>query len=53
MAKPEPQPCQKFKHMRITPAFLNHLPKCSKCQSVIAYLERESGMLVWMHKHRN
>ena len=53
MANPEPKPCKRFKHMRITPAFLKHLPKCSERQAVIAYLERESEILVWMHKHRN
>jgi hypothetical protein len=37
--KPEPQPCHRFKHMNITPAFLKHLPTCSACKAVIAYLK--------------
>jgi hypothetical protein len=35
------------------PAFLKHLPKCSACKAAIAHLDRESNILVWMHKHRN
>jgi hypothetical protein len=53
MAKSESQPCRRFKHMNITPAFLKHLPKCSACKAVIAHLNRESEMLVWVLKHRN
>jgi hypothetical protein len=53
MANSEPQPCKRFKRMRITKAFLQHLPKCSACQAVIVHLNRESNILVWMHKHRN
>src|SRR5580693_5029876 len=50
MTKPEPQPCRRFKHMKITPAFLKHLPRCPACKAVIAHLNRESDILVWMHE---
>jgi hypothetical protein len=53
IAKVEPQPCQRFKRMRITKAFLKHLPKYSKCQMLIARLKRESEIHIWTHKHRN
>jgi hypothetical protein len=33
MLRPELQPCRRFRHMNITPAFLKHLPKCAACQS--------------------
>ena len=49
----QPQPCRRFKHMKITPAFMKHLPKCFACEAVIAHLNCESDILVWMHKHRN
>jgi hypothetical protein len=51
--KSEPQPCRGFKHMNITPAFMKHLPNCPACKGVIAHLNRESDMLMWMRKHRN
>ena len=38
LSKPDPQPCQRFKRMKITPAFLKLLPKYAKCQAVISFL---------------
>jgi hypothetical protein len=53
MAEDEPQPCPRFKRMLVTKNFLRHLPNCSSCKAVIAYLERESNIHAWIHKHRN
>ena len=53
MSRLEPQPCNRFKHMNITPTFLKHFPQCSVCKAVIAHLKRESDILVWAHQHRN
>lgn len=39
--------------LRVTKTFLKHPPKCSACKAVIAYLERDSEMRPWAHKHRN
>ena len=37
----EPQPCARFKRMRMTPAFLRHFPRCEKCKAVVSWLVRE------------
>jgi hypothetical protein len=53
LAMPDPQPCRRFKHMNITPAFMKHLPKCAACRAVIAHLNHESDIVMWIHRHRN
>jgi hypothetical protein len=36
-----------------TPAFMKHLPKCAGCKAVIAHLNHESYIVMWIHQHRN
>jgi len=51
VTKSEPQPCHRFKHMNITPGISEASSELSGV--VISHLNRESKILVWMHKHRN
>lgn len=53
MYEPIYRPCKRYKHMRLTPRFEEHLPKCDACKAVIAYLDRELQVFLYFHTHRN
>jgi hypothetical protein len=38
--------------MPLNEKFLKHLPSCPECRAVIAYLDWDSGMMLWVHRHR-
>jgi hypothetical protein len=39
--------------MLLTKAFVEHSPKCVACKAVIAHLNREAEILIWLHDHRH
>jgi hypothetical protein len=53
MAKPAPKPCKKFPRMPSSAKFFAHLPDCLACQAVIAYLQRDSELRLFLHDSRN
>jgi hypothetical protein len=50
---PEPRPCKRHKRMRLSASFKAHLRTCDACKAVLAYLNRESSVSLYFHRHRN
>jgi hypothetical protein len=51
--RPMPDPCYRFRTMRPTRRFLEHLPRCAKCTAAVRYLAWLWQVEYWLWLDRN
>lgn len=48
-----PKPCKRHAKMILNPKFLAHMRSCDACKAVVAYLNKESEIKLYLHRSRN